>query len=349
MTTYGDLRSWDAATLRAASMDLRRDLKALERARDDLEVASPDSWTGLSRMTAVLRQRLLVAQMTAHLGAAVGFEKALFAAEAPVREIRIEVDDLDADARRDEFSISDDGTVSDVAKPPEFGSLRQADAYWVERVQLGQALADRVAAVLAQALEVDGALLRALPRDGFVPEGETNYTDPEVAGEWDSMTDEERMRVIEHLARRLAEEWGVDEDFEIRIIDIVDEPGTNTFGSWSEGDRVLTIDIDDVGDPRILGTVAHEVRHIVQHQAAEDLPGGIEQWLIDQGIRDDDFEPPPGATRSEVESWRDRWENPEDYPDYRSRPTEVDAREAGDDFLHGFTADDLEDLREEAR
>ena len=46
--TFGRLRSWRAAGVKAASDELRVDVLALEKARDVVESdAVPDGWTGL--------------------------------------------------------------------------------------------------------------------------------------------------------------------------------------------------------------------------------------------------------------------------------------------------------------
>ena len=59
---------------------------------------------------------------------------------------------------------------------------------------------------------------------------------------------------------------------------------------------------------------------------------------------------PPGATRDDVEDWRDNFDDyitpAEDFEGYENQPVESDARDAGDDFVDGLTGEDLERLRE---
>lgn len=358
MLSYGDLRRWDGQLVLDASEELRADLRRLERARDAVtDDALPDSWTGLSKLAAQQWQRVLVTRMQEHVDGLEPFEKVVFSAHARANALRHAVDDLDADARRDDFTIDSDGTVRDVSGPRTFETPRQADAYAESRRLLQEALLDRVEKLLELAYAIDSDLVRALPKDGFLPEGEVaSVVDPEVERDWAELTDDERRAVLESLTEELAELYGVD-DYELIFENLEDQDGdgvdddptTNSFGSWTNSRKELRLDTESLDDPHLLGTVAHELRHAAQYQAVDDLPNGFEQWLIDRGLREDDFTPPPDATRAEVERWRHFIENRDEYPDYWTRPIEVDAREAGQGFLEDFTADDLERLVEASR
>jgi hypothetical protein len=349
MVDYGNLREWSAEGLVTASSTLRSDVKTLERARDAVDdEAVPSSWLGLASLFAKIRKLALVGTMDEHLEGVRRFERAIYQASGPVRAITTVVTDLDHDARSQGFEISHAGSVTDVAPPRTFESATAADAYTQERTGLRDALVARVEAVLDQAYDVDSTLVHARPDGSFSSDGPQGVADPEVARRWSEMTDEERRAALEDMAEELAEAGGV-EDFEIRFEDLEDadgdgvddNPETDAHGSWSEDDRVLRLDTNDLDDPDLINTVAHEVRHAVQHQAVDDLPDDA----------DDPFDPPPGATRDDVEDWRDNFDDyisPEDdFDGYHDQPVESDARDTGDDYLDDLTEDDLEGHRKE--
>jgi hypothetical protein len=188
MATYGDLRSWNAAGVSSAGTDLRGDLTTLEKARDELEASGvPDSWTGLSASFAGWRKASLVEQMRTHLEGAGAFERAVFDASSEVAAIRRTVDEIDTDAGAQEFSISGDGTVTDVTPPEQFVSLRAAESHTEQRVALRDALMSRIEQVLRRATELDTTLLWALPHESF-SDGEDEVADPGGMGGHDWLT-----------------------------------------------------------------------------------------------------------------------------------------------------------------
>lgn len=361
MITYGNLREWDPEGLTSASTALRADLHVLERARDAVEAQTvPDSWAGIARVFAVARQSALVGTMDHHIEGARAFERAIFTAQAQVATITTLVVDLDHDARSQEFEIGPDGSVTDVSAPMSFDSIRAAEAHSAGRVLLRDALAERVESVVDQAYEVDAALVHARPDGSFSADGPQGVADPEVERQWSGMSEDERRATLEEMAETLADDYGLD-DFEIRYEDLEDEDGdgadddpqTNSHGSWSDDDRVLRIDVNDLDDPAIINTMAHEVRHAGQHENVRDAdPGLIDQALIDAGLKDDPFDPPPGVDREQVEDWRDNFDDyqraEDDFDDYWNQPVEADARESGEDYLDDLTGEDLEEHREAA-
>lgn len=363
MLTYGDLRRWDPDGLTTASEDLRSDLKTLEKARDDLDSkAVPSTWTGVSRIFGGIRKTALVNQMDAHLDGVRTFERAIYQQQTRVASIKTRVEDIEADARTQEFAIGHDGSVTDGATPPTFHSRFEAEEYGATRTNLREALVDRIESVLDDAYDVDSVLVHARPTDSFSAEGPQEVIDPEVERQWAQMSPAERRAVLEQMAEELARENGVG-DFEVRYEDLEDadgdgkddDPTTDTFGSWAGDERVLRIDVNNLDDPQIINTVAHEVRHAIQDEQIRDLnPGPFDRALIEAGLKDDPFNPPPGVTREEVEEWA---ENDEDYKTveddgydaYHDQPLESDAREAGEEYLDGLTGDELERHRREAR
>jgi len=350
--TFGRLRSWRSAGVKAASDELRVDVLALEKARDVVESdAVPDGWTGLGRWAASARQAALVAQMTRHIEGLADFERQVYAQVGPVTAIEQAVQDILTDAAAQQLEVDASGTVSDVAPRPTFDNRFEAQEHQASRQHAVDALATRVGDVLDDAYAVDSALVAARPQGSFSDDGPDYVVDPEVERDWASMSDDERRRVLEHIAEQQARDAGVD-DFEVRVEDLEDadgdgkddDPTTDSRGSWSEGDRVLRVDEDDLADPTILGTVAHEVRHAQQHKAVDDLPW----WWWE------DYDGPPGVTQEEAEEWRDNfadYQTSEDdgFDAYRDQPVEKDARETGGDHLDDLDSDGLDRIRTEAR
>ncbi|WP_322920589.1 hypothetical protein [Nocardioides renjunii] len=350
--TWGDLRSWRAAGVTSASDEVRRDVLALEKARDAVaDEGVPAAWTGLARAAAVARQATLVGRMTTHIEGLADFERQVYAQVGPVTTIERAVVDIENDASAQQFSIDSSGTVSDTSPPQTFDNQFERREHQEGRRSQRDALVARMTAVLDQAYAVDSALVAARPQGSFSDDGPDYVVDPAVEREWATMSDEERRRVIEHIAEEQAREAGVD-DFEVRVEDLEDEdgdgtdddPSTDSRGSWSEDDRVLRIDEGNLDDPTIIATVAHEVRHAEQHKAIDDLPWW--PW--------EDFDGPPGVSQEEVEAWEENFDDYKTSDDdgfdaYRDQPVERDAREAGGDYLDDLDADDLERIREEAR
>lgn len=350
--TFGDLRSWRAAGVTSASEMLRADIKALEKARDTVETdAVPDSFQGIGAWMAHARRASLLASMDTHIEGLTSFERAVYAQAAPVAGIETAVQDIDSDAAAQQFAVDAGGGVTDVAPPQRFESSFEVKEHLESRRHQRDALVTRINDVLDDAYAVDSALVAARPHGSFSDDGPDYVVDPEVERDWAGMSDEERRRVLEHIAEQRAREAGVD-DFEVRIEDLEDQdgdgvdddPSTDSRGSWSEGDRVLRIDEGNLDDPTILGTVAHEVRHAEQHKAVDDLPW----WWWE------DYDGPPGVSQEEVEDWRDNFDDYKTSDDdgfdaYRDQPVETDARETGGDYLDDLDKDELDRIREEAR
>ena len=187
MVTYADVRRWDPAGLASASTDLRSDLKALEKAQDELETeAVPDSFVGLAALAARAQKASLVSRMSTHVEEATSFERAIYTARAGVASLKRDVESIDSDARAHEFEIGGDGSVTDVSQPSEFTSIRAAEAHTEERVRLRDALVDRVERALERANEIDQELLWAVPRDSF-SDGEDEVDDPTGQGDHDPL------------------------------------------------------------------------------------------------------------------------------------------------------------------
>lgn len=349
--TYGNLRDWDGAQLTSASDTLRADHAALERARDTLETeAVPSDWDGQSQDAATQRQTFLVNQINGTLDSLQDFERVVYAQAAIVTRISQDVAAIDTSASEQQFSIDSAGSVTDVAPPQEFSTPRQADAYTEDRVRRRDALVDRIEQVIDDALAVDSALVDARPAQVYnTGEGNT-LVDPQVEAQWAEMTPEEQEAAAIAMAEDIAQDLGI-EDFEVVIEDLEDkdgdgvddDPGTNSYGSWNNGDRVLRLDVNDLDDPAVvIDTIAHELRHADQHQAVDDLNA---PWFG----QDENIALPPGATLQDVRRWDENFDdykstsNGDTFDEYYDQPVEVDARWYGEGYLDDYDIDDLDE------
>ncbi|WP_157571837.1 hypothetical protein [Nocardioides alkalitolerans] len=352
MITYGDLRRWDAAQLATAGDVFRADLATLERARDTLETDTvPGSWDGLSKKAAEGRRDVLLSRMNAHLEEITDFERIVFAQQAVVARIVEDVAAIDTTAAQQQFEVGSTGTVTDVAPPREFTSIRVAEQYGEERVRLRDALVARVEGALDDAFAVDSALVQGRPACVFNDDEPSGVVDPQVEREWSQMSEAERRAAAEAMAEDLAEQLGI-EDFEVVIEDLEDKngdgkddkPRTNSYGSWDNDDHVLRLDVNDLDDPSVvIDTIAHEMRHADQHQAVDDLNA---PWFG----QDEDIDLPPGATLDDVRDWDENFDDyidsDPDFDAYWNQPVEVDARDFGGDYLDDYDVDDLDEHRE---
>ncbi|MFE7605331.1 WXG100 family type VII secretion target [Brachybacterium paraconglomeratum] len=193
--------------------------------------------------------------------------------------------------------------------------------------------------------------------------------DPEVAKDWEGMTDSERRKVAQENVNAEFEKYGMD-PVEITFKDIKGN------GYWSEGflfiGGELAIDEDKLADPDILHTLAHEVRHAAQHEFIErterdpfpSIRGDDRQERFQQ------IEDEHGVTRDEIEEWgrnfgpfgyksspkapeegagEEEWaEYEEEFQEYLDQPVEVDARESGREFVDGLTEEELHEFQRAA-
>jgi hypothetical protein len=347
--TWSQVRTWRADPLGAAGDGLAEDARSLEGSRDQLEaVAVPDSWIGIARFVASSRRSVLVARMTRQLEDRTRMQRALYDAEADVAVIERLVGEVQDFARAREFAIGEDGSVTDVADPPTFDNRFFAMEYTDGRRALAQQIVADIETILVKAVEADATIADGIPTGHVDEVDEYGIEDPAVAERWAELSDAERRAVIELMIRELAEESGLD----MPEIDWRDESwGSN--GSWGEGPPP-TVSLNEglLDDPRLLHTVAHEVRHGRQHEAVRDVEDRV-HWPWDdpfEGHRDD------GISEEQAETWGDNFddyqstEDPDvSYDDYRSQPVEQDARDEGRAFLDGLTAEEIDRLLEETR
>ncbi|HWM74376.1 MAG TPA: hypothetical protein VNQ53_11580 [Nocardioides sp.] len=345
--TFELVRKWRATPLGDAGDGLKKDADALEKSRDKLETQSiPDSWQGLARIAAVTRRDLYVAQMTAHVEGKRKLQRAMYDTETLVEEIERLVKDVEETARTQEFTIGADGSVTDSAPPPKFHGRFEAEEYGRSRTSQAQAIADDISAILGKAAAADATIANGIP-SGHVDEiDERGTVSPEVAERWSQLSDAERKAIIEEKIEELAEEYGIDNPA------IIWGHLGSTNGSWSESNGEVNLNIDNLDDPDILHTVAHELRHARQHEAVRDSNDWQFPWEDDPF----DMHEEDGITEEQAEEWEENFDNYQStqnpgvsFDDYYNQPVEVDARESGKEYVDGLTEDELDRLLEEGQ
>lgn len=186
--------------------------------------------------------------------------------------------------------------------------------------------------------------------DGQAYEGQSRDADDygdcpeEVRDAWREYTDEERRAILEQKIREDAEALG------IPVPDIVwdEDMDANSNGSWNQSSGTVTLNPDNVDDPMFMHTVAHEMRHALQHEAVEQMDDrGWWDWFWGNHP---DY--PGGATPEEVEEWEENFEDykspDDDFDEYFDQPVEEDARETGSDWVEDMTPEELDRLLEES-
>lgn len=344
---YGDVKSWRAAPLGQAGDGVRADARALEESRDQVESqAIPESWTGLARYFAEFRRTALIQTITTHLEGKRQVQRALYDAETMVTEIERLVADVEGQAKAQQFEIADDGSVSDVSGPKTFDTHWEAEEHSTARHNQAQALADEVTAILVRAAAADATIANSIPSGHVQDVDEYGTADPDVAARWAQLTDAERRAVVEEMIEELSDDSGLEmPDIEWK------DPSWDPNGQWSDGEPgTLRLNEGLLDDPRLLHTVAHEVRHGRQHEAIRDENDWQFPWESDpfDEHRDD------GITAEQTNDWEDNFDNYQSYPavpydDYFNQPVEADARDAGREYLDGLTEAELDRLLEESR
>lgn len=347
-SSYGDVRTWQAKPLGAAGDGIRKDLKVLEECGETLETkAIPSSWSGSARVVAQLGRRALLVRLSRHVAGKRRVQRALYDAERQVTGIERLVADVEGEAKAKEFAIADDGRVTDTSTPPTFKSRFDAEEWRRIRTNQAQAIADDVGIILSRAAAVDATLTDSIPAGHVTDVDEYGTASPEVAERWAELSDRERRAIIEEMVVELADENGVQDP----TIEWMDE-AWDANGQWSDG-QPGTVRFNEgmLDDPRILHTVAHEMRHGRQFEAMRDKDDWHWPWQddpLDEHTAD-------GITEEQVEQWQRNFDdyqstsNGDSYEDYFTQPVEEDARDSGREYLDGLSDDELDRLLQESR
>ncbi|GAA3011944.1 hypothetical protein [Actinokineospora diospyrosa] len=174
MTTYADVRSWNAEALEDAAQAVRGRKERVLGLQDELDMAfGPLFWHGKNATAARTSLSGLRDRAEHVVAEAAHVQKALQDAADAVIELRRSVDELEDVARTHRFGIGPDGSVRD-------GDPSSKDA---NRPRIAQGLVDRVRRVMTGAAEVDAQLAKALAAaaDGKVSDhGATNLADADI-------------------------------------------------------------------------------------------------------------------------------------------------------------------------
>ncbi|TQL67698.1 hypothetical protein FB381_1580 [Nocardioides albertanoniae] len=369
--TFGQVKSWKAAPLGTAGDGIKADLSKLEKSRDSLESKGvPGSWKGISAEAARAHRNGLVQQLTAHIANKQQMQKALYSAETEVEAIERLADAITERAAAQQFTVGDDGAVTDVSPTQTFDSQAEADDFTSRRKTIAEELAHDVSDLLTRAASVDATLTGTMSSSGNIEDSgdphedsaEDGYLDPEIAARWDDLSDDERRAVVEQMTEEIAEANGIDApniDWE-EFADDTPEGGI-TYGSWDDDDNPLNpfdgsemnLNPNVLDDPtQIIDTVAHELRHGRQYEAIRDENDSFNWWWQDDPFDEHEDD---GITRDQANEWEENFDDykstskGDTYEDYYDQPVEVDARRAGRDYVNGLTPEEFERMLEESR
>lgn len=155
----------------------------------------------------------------------------------------------------------------------------------------------------------------------------------EVRKRWAKLTLAERKAVLQSMADEMAQRDG------LKKTTIKFKRLKDAMGEWDDENQVLTMDPRYLRNPEdAIDTVAHEMRHRLQHKMIEEL-----EEREAKGIkRDPIFDSFDRTTRE----WRDNFNNyissEDDYDGAYNQPVEVDARRAGRHWREITSIDRLE-------
>lgn len=171
--------------------------------------------------------------------------------------------------------------------------------------------------------------------------------DPEIEAAWDEMTPEEQDAVLDAIIREQAARYGIDPP----DITYDSSMSSNEFGVWRDGPRELVLNPDLLDDPQMaINTIVHEMRHAGQHEMIRDANPSLIERILGTDPEYIDGEGSP----EDVEAWDENFDdyqsedNGDTFEEYWEQPVEVDARQAGRDYVDDLTPEDLEDLVEDA-
>ncbi|EPH06004.1 hypothetical protein HMPREF1531_00652 [Propionibacterium sp. oral taxon 192 str. F0372] len=159
----------------------------------------------------------------------------------------------------------------------------------------------------------------------------------DVAEKWKAMDNATRMAAAQKIVDEQFRYYGM-EPIKITWDDTLDGSGV-----WEEDTQMIKINPNELSDPDILHTLAHEVRHAAQHKAVREKMTLDTLFIPSKEY----FMKKYGATPKEVELWESNFNNyikpDEHFPGYLDQPVEVDARQYGKQFVKTLTVEKLEE------
>jgi hypothetical protein len=214
MVSYGDIRQWKSAPLDTAVADLNKRGDELLGLSDELAAAgTPQAWTG-DAANAARGKRDSITDRMEHLVAGVAaVRRAIGEATDAVEALTHAVRETDELARRNQFTIGDDGRITDTQSTSDNAA---------ERERIKTELTDRVEQAIRRAEDIDNDLAGILGKaqKGDIGDGQAttlrdaanagagqgglSTVEPpkdgspfDNAGWWDSLSDGERQRLID--------------------------------------------------------------------------------------------------------------------------------------------------------
>lgn len=261
--------------------------------------------------------------------------------------------DMDAQAKTSEDYVT---WMSTNANPRSRPMLFQAEVLAARRAL--NDIANAAATEITEALTIVVPRLPDTPNsadllpDGLVPD--YGYADPQVADLWSQLDPAEQEAVLAAFIRDRLIASGVDPaDITVTFRSFAGTADENMAGYYQKSIELgfftfrgesIHINTENLSDPSIFNTAAHEIQHAVQEAAQAHLDTLSDQTVMD--IRAGDIPDPflsYGLTVDEVWSMArnpyvsvDSAQHPR-YPYYLAQPDETDARQAGRDFGSGMS------------
>jgi len=222
MVSYGDIRRWESDVLDSVVTDLNKRCDELLRLGDDLGASGvPAGWTGEAADAARAKRDGFTDRMERLVAGVAAVRRATGEAADAVAALTHAVREADELAGRHQFTIGDDGTVTD-NKPAAAHDPDKVDDYLRERERVRTELTDRVEQALRRAEDIDNDLAAVLGKadkgeigdgnattlraavDAGAGQGGLSTLEPpkdgspfDNAGWWDSLSDAERRQLID--------------------------------------------------------------------------------------------------------------------------------------------------------
>jgi hypothetical protein len=268
MISYGQVRQWRPEPLDSAEQHLKGcGEKLLGLADEFAAMGTPTGWAGLAAAAATSRRTQVTDRMERIVAGVTATRTGLMQGADALTGLKQGVEEADALAKAREFTISDDGSVTDVA-PRRVLPIAQADDVARERERTKIELIDRVEQILRRAQDIDADLRALLNRvvnreigDGGATDlasaaakgasqGGLSALEPprgdgtpgDNAGWWDSLSDTEQRQIIAQHPGWIGNRDGV--PFGAR--DEANRALLQTEKNWLQGEaRKLQADLDD--------------------------------------------------------------------------------------------------------
>jgi hypothetical protein len=222
MPTYGQVRLWRPEPLDAAEQRLKGCSEKLLGLSDEfVDMGTPAGWIGISAEAATTKRGQVSDRMERIVAGVSAARTGLMQGADALTGLKQGVEEADALARAREFSIGDDGSVTDISAKRSVPA-DQVDDVARERERTRNELVDRVEQILRRANDIDADLNALLGRvmNGEIDDGGATDlasaakngagkgglsvleppggagTPGDNAGWWDSLSDAEQRAII---------------------------------------------------------------------------------------------------------------------------------------------------------